>query len=58
MGAHSTPRGEHSTMQGTSAKAGNTAGYQGKHRLEDKLAGSDLPPRDAKSAPKHPPRSK
>lgn len=47
MGQHSTPRGEHSTMQGNDPKGGNTPGYNGTHRKpEVKPAGSDLPSRD------------
>src|SRR5262245_9817213 len=45
MGRHSTPRGEASTAQGNGMKD-PTDNYQGRHRAEDKVAGSDVPPRD------------
>lgn len=44
MGKHSTPRGEASTAQGNGMKV-PTEGHQGKHRKEDRIAGSDVPPR-------------
>lgn len=49
MGRHNTPRGEASTAQGIQSKqkkdTGGTPGYKGTHRQEDKIAGSDVPPR-------------
>lgn len=48
VGKHSIVRGEASTKQGIDSLHGRLPNYdhKGKHRAEDKIAGSDVPPRD------------
>jgi hypothetical protein len=47
MGKHSTPHGEASTKQGVDSLHGrkDDPKHEGTHRQEDKIAGSDVPPR-------------